>query len=216
MKSAPPAPAKIELNYVRFAITTGNLEQLKSWKESNSLPRLAIKEGKYLPSPLVQAVQSRQFEIVKWLVYESGQKINLNRAVAAAAVSGEVEVIDWMVYHSGQEIDVTGALFNAVNGGSIDMIKWLFLKSGQEIKISDFVSVIAAEWASHGHPEIPSFLNAIKSLVEAGVSIKTIQKYPAILDAVEIGKSSASFIAALSSDDLQQLQDSKTVKRTRW
>ena len=68
MKSAPPASTKIELRDVRLAIIAGDLEQLKSWKESNSLPRLAIKEGKSSSSPLVVAVQSRQFDIMKWLV----------------------------------------------------------------------------------------------------------------------------------------------------
>ncbi len=68
MKSTPPTQVKAKMPDVRFAIINGDLEQLKSWKKTNSLPRLAIKGGKCSYSPLVQAVVSRQFEIVKWLV----------------------------------------------------------------------------------------------------------------------------------------------------
>lgn len=44
---------------------------------------------------------------------------------------------------------------------------------------------IAVEWAHHGHPEIPKFLNAIKSLTESGVSMEAIRENPNIVDELE-------------------------------
>lgn len=118
------------------ACRDGNLEWLKQQHAARKLGRLMRRDqsNTLLPFPLrlyphEYAASNGHLEVLKWLVLESGQRIDLLRddalSLRFAARNGHLDVVRWLLEESGQVFKWKPAIENATAGGAFEICKWL-------------------------------------------------------------------------------------------
>lgn len=148
------------------ACKDGNLNWLKKQKEAGELSTVIDDDA------IKWAAANGHLEVIKWLVMESGQQIDVtadnNAAIIWAADNGHLDVIKWIVLESTeiskeaarkfgfessvQPVSVTSdnncAIKFAAHNGHFDVVKWLLLDSGQAIDATldnNYITRLAAE-----------------------------------------------------------------------
>ena len=200
------------------AAESGNLQWFKDQKAAGTLPELRSSDIRF-------ATASGHLEVIKWLVLESGQPVNVaiadNYAIGLAAEFGRIEVIKWLVLESGQPVDVTAAdnwaVGSAAANGYLEVVKWLVLESGQPVDVmaadGSYALGLAVE---NGHLEVVGFLNAVIGLHNVGMTIQQLQAAPAMVSLVESGKLDPKIAKELSTEDLNELNDTtRSRKRSK-
>ena len=132
------------------ACQTGNLSWFKEQKAAKKLDTISNSYG------IIQATaQYGHLELLKWLVLDSGQHIDVtdadNAAIRYAAENGHLDIVRWLVEESGQPVDVTAcenyAIRFAAANGHFDIIRWIVKESGQDVNATDGISC-AVRWAA--------------------------------------------------------------------
>jgi len=95
--------------------------------------------------PARRAVEYGNFDVLKWLVTESGQNVDLtdleNHATRTAVTHKRLDILKWLVNDSGQNVDVTmhgnWNLQAAAQNGSLDIVQWLLTDCKQVPNIAE-------------------------------------------------------------------------------
>jgi len=150
------------------ACRVGNLEWLKQHHAAKKLGRAMVK-NQLSSNPLFPheyAAAGGHLEVLKWLVMESGKKVDLtrnhNQAVRLAVKHGELEVIKWLVSESGQPVNVADygndAINCAVGSGNLEIVKWLVQESGQVVNLAADGGMAVLVAAGNGDFEVLKWL----------------------------------------------------------
>ena len=118
------------------ACRIGDLDWLKQQKAAKTLGRLMRRDqsNTLLPFPLrlyphEYAAANGHLEVLKWLVLESGQLVDLLRndalSLRFAARNGHLDVVKWLLEESGRVFKWKPAIENATTGGAFEICKWL-------------------------------------------------------------------------------------------
>jgi len=118
------------------------------------------------PVLLQQVVKYNYFDMLKWLVNDSGQQVNLaadeNLVAREAARNGHLEILKWVVLESGQQVNLTDksnlAVREAIEYGHLDTLKWLVHESGQNIDVTDANHLAFQFAALNGYLDIIQWL----------------------------------------------------------
>ena len=158
----------------------GRIDILEQWKKDGILPDLMDEDGSYSEwYPHEIAIRFGHLDLLKWLVNDSGQKVDLTvnnqRAVVNAAFFERPEILKWLVLESKQPATVR------IDSNDTDWYKS----------------------AHHDNPEITSFLEAVNRLHVAGASIERLQQAPEMVQLVESGRLSPEIVSQLTDNDIQ-------------
>lgn len=179
------------------AIELGNISALVEMRDSGTLPALMGKEFSDFTSwyPHEIAIRWGQFEVLKWLVQESGQRIDLtaqnSRAVVVAAAYERTDILKWLILESGQDVDLN------LSSGDTDWYK------GE----------------NYNNEEITEILESCDGLLKMGFSLETIRNERLFEPMVKLRASHISFDTINAYPDLLRdpaiIQTATTTKATR-
>lgn len=161
------------------ACTYGRIDLLEQLKRDGLLPDLMVdqdRDGRY---PHEVAICSGQLNVLRWLVQDSGQIVDLT-------------------------IDNYSAVEQAVAWEQLETLKWLVLESKQPVLIK--INSKDTDWYMSDdvyNPAIVSFLEAVNQLHVAGVSIARLQQSPCMVQLVADGRFSPELISRLDASDLE-------------
>ena len=108
----------------------GNLQWFKDQKAAGNLPKLS--HINLLGRAVLSAAENGHLEVVKWLVLESGQPVNVtthnNYALSSATANGHLEVVGFLnavigLHKAGvpiQQIQAVPAMVSLVESGILD------------------------------------------------------------------------------------------------
>ena len=170
----------------------GDIEQLETWKAEGKLPDLMDEfdtKSQWFPHEI--AIRHDNLDVLKWLVNDSGQKIDLT-------VSGQ------------------RSLINAVAYARTEIMRWLVLESKQPVLVR--LDENDTDWYKSDHynnDEITTFLEAVNNLHVAGVTIDQIQQTPEMAKLVESGLLSAELVARLDENDIKLATGASTATTAR-
>ena len=137
------------------AIELGNIQELQRLKNEGLLPDLMD-----TPDP-VQPPRYPHETAIRW---------------------GQLDVLKWLVLESGQDVDLTAvrnrSLVEAIEFEHLDIVRWLILDSNQRIEIDLGPD---PDWYS-GNSEIAKFLNAVDRLIKSGFSLSLIRTCPEMIE----------------------------------
>ena len=142
------------------AIKAGNISELELLRDSGSLPDLMeLIEFSDRWYPHEVAIFYNQLRVLKWLMKESGQTVNLavcqSRVLPIAAYTSNSESLRWLLLYSDQDLDLT------CGTGST---KW-------------FVDGVFNEDAK-------KILSAVIRLQDLGYSLQSLRERPAIVEEI--------------------------------
>ena len=150
------------------ACRDGNLDWLKQQHAAKKLGRVMVKNQLSSKSlfPHEYAAAGGHLEVLKWLVLESGKKVDLtrnhNQALRFAVKHEHLEVIKWLVSESGQPVNVADFGNDAINcaawTGNLEIVKWLVQESRQVVNLATDGGMAALVAAENGHFEVLKWL----------------------------------------------------------
>jgi hypothetical protein len=126
------------------AAETGNLAWFQHHKAAGTLPDLMLTDtADYYPHDL--ATENGHLEILRYLVEESGQVIDLtvddSYPLHLAAENGYLHIVRYLIEESGQSVDATSndnfALRYAAENGHLPVVRYLIEDSGQPVDATD-------------------------------------------------------------------------------
>lgn len=118
------------------ACRVGDLEWLKQQAAAKKLGRLMRRDQSNTlfpyplrPFPHEYAAEGGHLDVLKWLVQESGQWIDLQqndeRSLQLAARNGHLGVVEWLFNGTGRAFDWEPMLKAAATGGKFEVCKWM-------------------------------------------------------------------------------------------
>jgi ankyrin repeat protein len=147
------------------AARTGNLAWFQHHKAAGTLPNLMLTDtSDYYPHD--RAAENGHLEILRYLVEESGQVIDLTAddsyPLRWSAETGHLPVIRYLIEDSGQSVDATlndnFALRWAACNGHLSVVRYLIEDSGQPVDVTAKDNW-ALRWAAeHGHLPVVRYL----------------------------------------------------------
>lgn len=115
------------------------------------------------------SAKSGHLEVLKWLVLDSGFKIDLmfddSYILSRTAEAGHLDVVQWIMNHSGQysytKEEFENTLRGAVIFGKLPVVRWLVIDSGYE---ADIYSVFSKTWENSASTKCRQFLLDVAKL----------------------------------------------------
>lgn len=158
---------------------------------------------------LLEFVQSALLSGVFQSLGTSTPAATNNLVVLAAAAGGQFEIVRWIVKDSGLPVDLKAqdqrALSFAVESGNFKLVRWLVLDSGQELDPTAHDCFFEKLADKLGFKKIATFLSTVTELMLEGLSLLRLQKTPEIVDAVGAGQLPARYCTWMTDSDVRSL-----------
>jgi ankyrin repeat protein len=148
------------------AACTGNLAWFHYHKAAGTLPDLNLCDDDSGWFPLDFAARHGHLSVVRYLIEESGQSIDVtahnNFALRYAARHGHLSVVRYFIEESGQPVDATShdnrVLILAAENGHLSIVRYLIEESGQPVDATADNNYALQLAACNGHLDVVRYL----------------------------------------------------------